>query len=81
MPDTPDSPDGTHPHLKLDTVRDHPDGEIRLWVKNRFHVMGPTEARALADALNHLVDEWEAAHTSPPPPPLEPVELEPVGPL
>jgi hypothetical protein len=84
MPDVTDSPDGAHPHLKLDTVDGHPDGEIRLWVKDRFHVMGPVEARALADALNHLVDEWEARRTSAvetfavPEPEPEPVELEPV---
>lgn len=60
MPNVTDSPDGVHPHLKVDTVLDHPDGEIRLWVKQKFHVMDVEEAEALVAALTREIEQARA---------------------
>ena len=70
MPDVTDAPEGVHPHVKIDFVPNHPDGEIRMWVKGRFHVMPVAEAKALAQAL---YDAAEALEKPPAPPVLEPV--------
>ena len=51
MPDVSDSPEGVHPHVRVELIDGHPDGEIRMWVKQKFHVMPIAEAHALARAL------------------------------
>ena len=61
MPDVPDSPPGANTHVRVHYTDGHPEGEIILWVKQKFVVMSKSETTALAKALIDHVTGLTAA--------------------